>query len=74
MNDPIYCLVCRKPVRAGSPMALLRIDQVVFGPDHANRVPPSWDQGWFEVGPDCYKRILRAGPRGVDIVRDRSKS
>ena len=64
----IYCLVCKKPVKASSRLAHLRTDLRVFSEDHSGQVDPRRDQGWFEVGPDCYRKIVKAGREGFYLA------
>lgn len=63
----IHCILCGKPVKASAPMVNLTIDGRLFGPDFAYKVRPSNDQGWFEIGPDCYRKVLAAGPKGLQL-------
>ena len=63
----IYCILCKKPVKPSAKMVRMTIGLVLYGPDFDYKVSPSQDQGYFEIGPDCYKRVLNAGPKGLDL-------
>lgn len=67
MITPIYCIVCRKAIRAGSRMVHMRTDARVFIEDFSSQVSPSNDQGWFEVGPNCYRKVVKAGRSGFRL-------
>jgi hypothetical protein len=62
--QPIYCINCGKPVKASAPMVNMTTGLVLYAPDFAYRVRPSEDQGWFEIGPDCYRKVVKAGRAG----------
>jgi hypothetical protein len=60
----IHCINCDKPVKPNAPMVTMSIGLRLYGPDFADRVRPSEDQGMFEIGPDCYKKVVAAGRDG----------
>jgi hypothetical protein len=67
MAEKIYCILCKKPVRASADMVLMSIDGRLFIADHKGQVSPANDQGWFEIGPDCYRKVAKAGPSGLAL-------
>lgn len=63
------CVLCHKKLKQAAPdMVIMRTDGMLFAEDHKGRVPPSQDQGWWEIGADCLKRVQRAGPAGLPLM------
>ena len=65
--EVIRCVVCDKPVKHSGPMVVMSTRGFVYAEDHAGKVPASQDQGWWEIGPDCLKKVQRAGPQGLEL-------
>lgn len=63
----LVCIVCGRPIKGGSKMVHYRTDNIVFGPDWESEFTPRTDQGFFEVGPDCYRLVVAAGRGGFRI-------
>jgi hypothetical protein len=63
----VVCIVCGKPVKASAKMVHMRTDARVFTDDFDYRVSPSNDQGWFEIGPACYRKVYAAGRDGFRL-------
>jgi hypothetical protein len=68
MTEKPRCYVCRKTLKGEPSWAHLRTDLYLFASDQDPIVTGAPDdQGWFEVGPDCYRRIRAAGLDGLDV-------
>jgi hypothetical protein len=65
----IHCVLCGKPVKPSAPMVRMTTENVLYGPDYDYKVRPAHDQGYFEIGPDCYRKVLAAGPAGLEVTR-----
>lgn len=65
----IYCIVCGKPVRASARMVHMRTDNKVFSEDFDHKIGPGNDQGWFEIGPDCLRKVQDAGAQGLILTQ-----
>jgi len=67
--DTIKCIICGKAIKGESALVIYRTDGVMFAEAHAAQVPADQDQGWFEIGPDCNRKVQRAGAEGFRRVR-----
>jgi len=68
-TNHINCLVCGKVIKRSATAELVHMSNRgrAYGPDFSYQVRPADDQGWFEVGPDCYRKVVRAGRGGLAI-------
>jgi len=65
VNEPTRCLICRKALKGEPSLVHMSTLSVVYAEGHDAAVTPEQDQGWFEVGSDCYRKVVKAGDAGL---------
>jgi hypothetical protein len=61
----IRCIRCGKLIKGEARMVQMRIDGTLWTARHAPALEERENQGWFEVGSDCYRKVGAAGPVGI---------
>lgn len=70
--EPIRCIVCDRVIRDRFPRTVQmstrtgRLYAAVNLP--GGMLPPSEDQGWWDVGVTCYRKVAAAGAEGLAMV------
>jgi hypothetical protein len=62
--DTIKCLICHKPVKGNANFVQMAVDGRLWTERNAPVLDEANDQGAFEVGSDCYRKVSAAGAAG----------
>ena len=62
----VYCAICNKRIRRVEEAEMVQMSTGgrFWTERNAPALPEREDQGWFEVGSDCYRKVNAAGTAG----------
>lgn len=67
-TQPIYCINCSKPIKGEPRLVHMTTGNRLYLEQHWPEATPEHDdQGSFEIGPDCYRKVAKAGAAGYQL-------